>query len=106
MALGVLLVFFIILFIIAFTCVILLFASKKGKINRIMIWVSSILSLFIAFTSATSLPSNYRVEQYIAWGFGGIACVGLPYHYKRQDLIAKILISISIILGIIQLFFF
>ena len=106
MALGFLLVFFIIIFIIAFTCVILLFASKRRKINRIMIWISTIFSLFIAFISATSLPSNYKTEQYIAWGFGGFACIGLLYHYKRQDLIAKILISISIILGVIQLFFF
>lgn len=106
MALGILLVFFVTLFIIAVTCVILLFVAKKRKTNRIIIWSSAIFGMFIGFISATSLPSNDWFEQCMAWGFGGISCIGLFYHYKRKDLIAKILISISIILGIIQLFFF
>lgn len=105
-ALGILLIFYIILFVIAFICLTLLWVVKKERFDQIMIWICAVFSLLVAYTSASALPSNYMTLREIAWGFGALAGVSLWFHHKHQVVLAKLLMSLSISLGIIQLFFF
>ena len=106
MALGILLISYIILFVIAFIFLTLLWVAKKERSYQVMIWTCAVFSLLVAYTSAGALPSNYTSLRLIAWSFGALAGVSLWFHHKRQVVLAKLLMSFSISLGIIQLFFF
>ncbi len=106
MALTILLIFYIILFVIAFVCVTLLWVAKKERSCLAIIWISAVFSVLVAYTSASALPSNYVMQRLIAWSFGGVSGVSLLFYYRHQINVAKSLMSLSIALGIIQLFFF
>lgn len=78
--------------------------SKKHEGKSGIIILNVILALIVAWMSYSSRPSNYNTEQIIAIVLGALSLVALiPYYMKKDIMISKILISISVIGGYIYL---
>ena len=106
MALGILLIFMISLFILTLLCVALLWIAKRERFNQVMVWVCFFISWYIVYLCVSSLPTNYMISKMIAWLIGGVSLIGMGCFFKKKLLLTKVFITLSIILGIIQLFFF
>ena len=106
MALGILLIFMISLFVVTLICVALLWIAKRERFNQVMVWLCFLISWYIVYLSVSSLPTNYMISKMIAWLIGGVSLIGMGCFFKKKLLLTKVFITLSIILGIIQLFFF
>ena len=86
MALGLLLVLFMVMSIIS-----------------VAVW-----GMVIAWMTANSYPTNYIKEQLIAWAFGALAVIALLVQIcgksERSFLTAKVLVAASVVLGMVALF--
>lgn len=104
--LEVLLIIFGILLVMAILLQFLLYSSRYGK-NKIVYLGNVILAIIVAAMSYTSFPENYSVARFIALILGLLSLLGLVLRYKdeKEETMSKILVSISLILGIIYLFF-
>ncbi len=84
-----------------------LFILKKQKSVNITMIVLILLSVLITFLNVTSLPSNFVSQKIIAYVIGIFAIVGYGLFISKKvpPLIAKGLISASIIGGFLFLIF-
>ncbi|MDA3730876.1 hypothetical protein PBV87_05100 [Niameybacter massiliensis] len=103
-----LLIMFTVLAVMSGLSITFLFLSKKPQVQNIFFYIAAVLGMFIAFLSATSLPSNYIGEIIVSWGFGILAVAGIIVKVKnpQKAKIAKYLVTVSVILGLLKLFFF
>ncbi|WP_250278143.1 hypothetical protein [[Clostridium] colinum] len=107
MALGVLLILFISLVVISGLGTIFLFLSKNKKFKNIIFYILAILSMIISILSATSVPTNFVLEQVISLLFGLLGAIAIVINIKLTNSnISYILVVISIVLGILKLFSF
>ena len=108
MALRLLLILFIVISVVSGLGISLLFLCKSSKVKNIIFYFLAAWSMFIAFINATSLPSNYLGEQLIAWIFGLLAIITIIIKIKKPERISLtyILIVYSVLLGLVDLFFF
>lgn len=108
MALGYLLILFIVLAVVSGLGISLLYLVKNQKAKTIIFYSLSVLSMGIAFINATGLPSNYLFEQLIAWSFGLLAVVAILIKIKKpeQTTLVYLLVTASVICGLADLFFF
>ena len=98
MALGLLLVLFMVMSIISVMGLVLLFLLKGEKGQKAVFY----------FMTANSYPTNYIKEQLIAWAFGALAMIALLIQIcgksERSFLTAKVLVAASVVLGMVALF--
>ena len=98
MALGLLLILFMVMSIISVVGLLLLFLLKGEKAQR----------MFIAWMTATGYATNQIKEQMISWGFGALAVVAVLVRLcgksKNAALAAKLLAAASVVLGMVALF--
>ena len=73
MALGLLLILFMVMSIISVVGLLLLFLLKGEKAQRIVFYFMALLGMFIAWMTATGYATNQIKEQMISWGFGARA---------------------------------
>lgn len=106
MALGILFIFMVFLFVLSFIAVILMWITKREKLQQIMIYTCFLLSLYIVWVSLTSLPTNFIISKIIGWMTGGLSVLGILGFYNKKLTLAKVMLTISIFLGLLQLFFF
>ena len=108
MALGILLILFIFLSAAGGIGILFLFwVQDPGKKKWILCFLA-LLGMAFAFLSASSLPSNYIFQQAAAWGIGFLSAAALLMELCGQQslkLPAQILVSVSVIGGILYLFF-
>ena len=106
MALGLLLILFMVMSIIS--VVGLLFLLKGEKAQKIVFYFMALLGMFIAWMTATSYATNQIKEQMISWGFGALAVVAVLVRLcgksKNAALAAKLLAAASVVLGMVALF--
>ena len=109
MALGVLMIGFIILSVISILGLLLLFLiqtpqRKKGIFIFLGCW-----GLFIAGLSASSLPSNHLGDRLTAWGIGLLGLAGTILYLKSESknlrFLAHLLVIAAIAGGILNMFF-
>ncbi len=107
MALGYLLTLFIFILVVSVLGISLIFILKNQKIKNVLFYFLAIWSMFIAYLNATSLPTNYMVQQIIAWLFGFISIIAIIIKIKKTEEtnIPYILVTISILLEIFMMFF-
>lgn len=77
MALGLLLILFMVMSIISVVGLLLLFLLKGEKAQKIVFYFMALLGMFIAWMTATSYATNQIKEQMISWGFGALAVVAV-----------------------------
>ena len=108
MALGLLLVLFMVMSIISVMGLVLLFLLKGEKGQKAVFYFMAVWGMVIAWMTANSYPTNYIKEQLIAWGFGALAVIGLLVKIcgksEKSFLTAKVLAAASVILGMVTLF--
>ena len=68
MALGLLLILFMVMSIISVVGLLLLFLLKGEKAQKIVFYFMALLGMFIAWMTATSYATNQIKEQMISWG--------------------------------------
>lgn len=103
MALGILkIVFFALIILVAIGQ----FALYKNRWRQGTIIGNTILGVIISYMAFTSLPSNYTGQRGLALVWGVVALVAFVLDLRSKDtlLLSKILLTISVIGGIIQLF--
>ena len=109
MALGLLMILFVILSVISILGLILLYlvqtpARKKGMFCFLTLW-----GLLIAALSASSLPSNYLAARLIACTIGLLGIIGLAVYLKSESgklhFLAHLLITAAVAGGILNMFF-
>lgn len=88
----------------------LMYLLKNEKAKAVLFYCMSVWGMAVSAISATSLPSNYTAAQIIAWAIGFLSVIGLIIHIraksKSQFHAAYILVTISVIAGILNLFVF
>ena len=107
MALGLLLVLFMVMSIISVMGLVLLFLLKGEKGQKAVFYFMAVWGMVIAWMTANSYP-NYIKEQLIAWAFGALAVIALLVQIcgksERSFLTAKVLVAASVVLGMVALF--
>ena len=108
MALGLLLVLFMVMSIISVMGLVLLFLLKGEKGQKAVFYFMAVWGMVIAWMTANSYPTNYIKEQLIAWAFGALAVIALLIQIcgksERSFLRAKVLVAASVVLGMVALF--
>ena len=83
-----------------------LFLAKNPKVEKVLFYFVVFLGIGIAWIRATSLPTNYVGEIVTAWCIGFLSIIGIIAWAKKHKQLAKWLVTVSSIVGLIQLFFF
>ena len=108
MALGLLLVLFMVMSIISVMGLVLLFLIKGEKGQKAVFYFMAVWGMVIAWMTASSYPTNYIKEQMLSWGFGALAVIALLVQIcgksEKSFLTAKILAAASVVLGMAALF--
>lgn len=107
MAFIFLLVLSVFILVVGILGISLLFFLKNSKLKNVVFYFLVIWSMLIAYLNATSLPTNYIVQQIIAWLFGSISIIAIIIKVKKtgKTNIPYILVTISVLLGIFMMFF-
>lgn len=104
MALGYLMVLYIVILALA---IILQGFLYRGKIKdgRGILVANMLLGIGLAYLAYTSLPNNYTMQKVLAAGLGIVALVGTVLAYRKEGsiVLAKLLTSLSVVGGLIQL---
>ncbi|WP_454190841.1 hypothetical protein [Paenibacillus sp. Marseille-Q7038] len=104
MALGVLFIMFVIISILSLVSIALMFMVKDKKVNNIAFSITVILGIVIGYLNVTALPSNETAEKITVGTVGAIALVAVICKVMKKDVLARILATASVILGILLLF--
>lgn len=104
MVLGILKILFIILILAAIITQILLYRRKSRFGNSIFI-INMLLGIILSYLAFTALPTNFTGQRIIAIAWGVIAVLAVVLKLTNEKLItaSKILLSIAIIGGLVQL---
>ncbi len=93
-------VMFIILAILSLASIFSLF-YKNGKllINKHLLYFTAFLIVLLGYMSFTSLPSNFIIDRFYTCILSIVGIVGFIFQLtkKKLSLIARIMISISIV---------
>ena len=77
MALGILLILFVLMSVISVLGLLLMYLVKDEKKKNLIFYVMAVWGMAVAVMGAVSLPSNYVVSQAAAWGLGGLSVIAL-----------------------------
>lgn len=108
MALGSLFVLFVSMSLLAILGIVLLFVIKKEAVSDKLLLVLTFYSLIIAFLGASAEPTNFVLQQLLHWGIGFVAVIGAVYRFmtRSQSMSSKIIVSGSLLAGILYTFLF
>ena len=112
MALWYILIMFIVLIISSLLGSIGLFFIKNRGAQNFIFYIMGVYGMGLAYLSASSQPTNFVVPQIIAWVIGSVGVIGMGIRIivfrenKYIPLLCKILVVISVVLGVINMFFF
>lgn len=108
MALGMLMILFIAMMVISGLGIAFLFMVKNKKGKNILLYAMAIWAMIIAIMNATAQPSNFLMEQMIAWAIGFVAVIALVIKIKKPEkmMLAQSMVALSIVGGMLDLFSF
>ena len=106
MALGVLMIFYLVLIIIAAIIQFLLYKSKYKSKNSIF-FINMLFVIFLAYIAYTALPTNYTVQKSIAilWASIAVIAVVLKLITGKSSVVSKVMLSLAIVGSFLQLYF-
>lgn len=106
--LGALVITFFAMSIISLIGVILMFAIKNKKWKDVAFYFLSFWGMTVAYCNVLSLPSNWLGEILIAVALGALSVAGLLIKLcgksNKSEMIAKVLVAVSVIAGMIDCF--
>lgn len=105
MALGMLMILFIILIVTAIVIQVLLYLDKNGSSHNIFV-INMLLALFLSYLAFTSLPTNFTGLRILAVVWGALSVLAMFVRLKKGQFIfiSKIMLSIAIVGNLVQLF--
>lgn len=109
MALGSLNILYMILIVLAIIGTVMIYIKKGNDITGNGIFSAvSLLGLIISWFNYTALPSNYTGSRIIAlgWGILSLIAVIIKFTSKDKGSIARFVLTISVLGGLINLIFF
>ena len=106
--LAALVITFMVMSLVSVIGVILLYAAKKEKLKKGVLYFLAIFGMIIAYCSVLSTPEYMLGSVIISWILGGLGAAALLIqlcmkHEKRFQ-ITRILVSISVIAGMLHCF--
>lgn len=107
MALGLLLIAFIVMIVISVLGTIFLFLTKNQKVKNVLFYILAVWGMLISYLSATSMATNFIAEQAIAWTVGFLSVLAIILKVKKPEWtkIAHVMVGFSAIYGVIDIFF-
>lgn len=105
MSLEILGIMYAILFTLALVLQVFLYRNKNERKLGIY-FLNTILGVLLSYLAFSSLPSNFEGQRIVALIVGALAIIGCFYKFlfRKDKIIGKIMISLSIVGGFIQLF--
>lgn len=105
MALGILMILYIVLIAAALIIQVLLYKNKNESKNSIFI-INMLFAMFLSYLAYTSLPTNFTGQRILTIALAGIAvlAVALKLKSKKHILVSKVMLSVSILASFLQLF--
>lgn len=106
MALGSLFIVFVVMTVLAIISTVLLFKVKSSNVSDVILVLMTAYSILLAYLGANAEPTNFVVQQVIHWviGFVAVAGTGVRFVTKKQSMISKVLVTLSVIGGLYTLF--
>lgn len=103
MALGILMIVFIVWIIVSIIIQILLY--KKESKNSVFM-INMLFSMLLSYITFTSLPMNYTEQKVIAIAWGGLSLLALALKLKEGNfiIVSKVMLTIAIVGSLVQLF--
>lgn len=106
MALGILLILFIVMSLISILGLILMYSVKSEGAKKDTFYAMAVWGMIIAVLGATSAPTNWIIYQVLSWifGFMGIAgiLVYMKYRSEGRCMPAYLLVTASVVLGMVK----
>ena len=108
--LGLLVIVFVVMCVVAVIGTVLLFFMKDEKKKKYIVYIMAILGMYIAWANAQSSPlPDFLGEAILGWCIGALGVIGLLLQIcgktKKQLFAAKMLVIVSVVAGIMELFF-
>ena len=108
-ALGALLIMFVVMVVVSFLGILFLFLSNNKKIQNGVFFFLACWGMLLSWMNATSGPSNYISRQLLAWAIGFIAVIAMLIRYaghsENRFPYSNILVSLSVVLSVLTMFF-
>lgn len=109
-ALGMLVITFFVMSVISIVGVFFLYFAKNEKIKKGIFYFLTIWGMVIAYCNVRSIPPMWTGEILLACGLGGLSVIALLIQLgiksEKKELIAKILVTVSVVIGMIDCFLF
>lgn len=106
--LGALVITFVVMAVISVIGVVLLHLSKNEKLQKGLFYFLAVWGMIITYCSVISTPGYMTGELMISWGLGALSVIALLIQLCSKKVnkfkIAKILVTISVVAGMIDCF--
>lgn len=107
-SLALLVIAFMVMSLVSVVGVILLYAVKNTKVKKGMFYFLAIWGMIIAYCGVLSTPAYMLSEVVISWLLGGLSVVALLIQLcmknEKRFQIARVLVTISVVAGMIDCF--
>ncbi|WP_072524205.1 hypothetical protein [Clostridium sp. Marseille-P3244] len=108
MALGILSILFVGMSVISIIGLLAMYLLKGERAKAVAFYIMSVWGMAVSALAAVSLPTNYTGQRLFVWGLGFLSVIALILHIRTRSksvrLISYILVTFSIIAGILKLF--
>ena len=108
--LGALVILFVVTSVVSVIGVLLLYLTKNEKIKKGIFYFLTVWGMIIAWFNMAGIPSEWKGEIALACALGGLSLIALliQLFLKKESgfMIAKILVTVSVIAGTIDCFLF
>ena len=107
-SLELLVITFMVMSLVSVVGVILLYAVKNEKVKKGMFYFLAIWGMIVAYCGVLSTPGYMLGETIISWALGGLSVVALLIQLcmkkEKRFQIARVLVTISVVAGMIDCF--
>ena len=107
-SLAALVITFMVMSLVSVVGVILLYAVKNEKFKKGMFYFLAIWGMIIAYCSVLSTPGYMLGSVIISWILGGVSVVALLIQLctkiEKRFQVARVLVTISVVAGMIDCF--
>ena len=107
-SLDLLIVVFMVMTGVSVFGLLLMYLVKNETVGKLIFYGLAVFGMIIAVFNALSTPDTYLIEAIIGWGIGAVSAVALLIQIIRKNersfLIARILVTFSVVAGMANLF--
>ena len=107
-SLDMLVIVFLSMSVVSVLGILLLFLLKSEKITKVIFYFLAGLGMATAYMNSASTPPGFMGEVVTGWGLGGLSAVAILVQIRgktqKSFMAAKILVTVSVLAGIVNLF--